>query len=143
MSSSKFTVSLDTNSPGLTVSVIINDHVLYRGDPSGSTVVVDYDINDDDISDHSFIIELANKTEAHCEVNDHGDIVKDTVVTLHSIKFDDVDITEIMRRVSRYRHDFNGTGQTIEEPLTGTMGCNGTVTFDFTSPVYLWILENM
>lgn len=143
MSSSKFTVSLDTNSPGLTVSVIINDHVLYRGDPSGSTVVVDHNINDTDLSEHRLTIQLADKTEAHCEINDHGDIVKDTVVALHSIKFDDVDITDIMRRISRYQHDFNGTGQPIEEPLMGTMGCNGIVTFDFTSPVYLWILENM
>lgn len=143
MSRSAFSVTLGTNGPGLTVSVIINDHVLYRGDPLGSTVTVAHDINDTDLSEHRLVIELADKTEAHCEVNDHGDIVKDTVVALHSIIFDDVDITDIMRRISRYQHDFNGTGQPTEEILTGTMGCNGTVTFDFTSPVYLWILENM
>jgi len=143
MSSSKFTVSLGANGPGLSVSVILDDHVLYRGDPSGSTVTVSHDISDTDISAHCLTIQLTNKTEAHCEVNDRGDIVKDTVVTLHSIMFDDVDITDIMRHISRYQHDFNGTGQFTEQPLTGTMGCNGTVTFDFTSPVYLWILENM
>ena len=143
MSSSVFSVTLGTNGPGLTVCVMLDHHVLYRGDPAGSTVTVCHDINDDDISDHSLIIELANKTEAHCQVNEHGEIMKDTVVSLHSIMFDDVDITSNMRYISRYQHDFNGTGQTIEEPLMGTMGCNGTVTFDFTSPVYLWILENM
>ena len=143
MSSSTFSVTMGTNDPGLTVSVIINNHVLYRGDPMGSIVTVSHDIDDTDLSDHRLVIELTDKTEAHCEVNDNGDIVKDTVVTLHSIMFDDVDITGIMRRVSRYQHDFNGTGQPTEQPLMGTMGCNGTVTFDFTSPVYLWILENM
>ena len=106
-------------------------------------MTVSHDISDTDISKYCLTITLADKTEALCEVNDRGDIVKDTVVTLHSIMFDDVDITDIMRHISRYQHDFNGTGQPTEQPLTGTMGCNGTVTFDFTSPVYLWILENM
>jgi hypothetical protein len=143
MSSSTFSVTLDTNGPGLTVSVIINDHVLYRGDPQGSTVTISHDIQDTGLSEHRLTITLADKTEAHCEVNDRGDIVKDTVCTLHSIMIDDIDVTYIMRHISRYQHDFNGTGQPTEQPLMGTMGCNGTVTFDFTSPVYLWILENM
>jgi hypothetical protein len=143
MSSSAFSVTLGTNGPGLTVSVMLDHHVLYRGDPAGSTVTVCHDIEDTDLSEHRLVIELADKMEAHCEVNEHGDIVKDTVVALHSIIFDDVDITDVMRRISRYQHDFNGTDQPTEQPLMGTMGCNGTVTFDFTSPVYLWILENM
>ena len=42
-----------------------------------------------------------------------------------------------------YTHDFNGTQPEIEDTFFGEMGCNGTVSLRFTTPIYLWLLENM
>jgi len=42
-----------------------------------------------------------------------------------------------------YVHDFNGTGKFVNKQFFGEMGCNGTVELKFSSPFYLWLLENM
>jgi hypothetical protein len=45
---------------------------------------------------------------------------------------------------AEYHHDCNGTAQqVILDKFYREMGCNGTVSLKFTTPVYLWLLENM
>ena len=43
----------------------------------------------------------------------------------------------------RFQHDFNGTQPEIKDTFFGEMGCNGTVSLRFTTPIYLWLLEHM
>jgi hypothetical protein len=42
-----------------------------------------------------------------------------------------------------YEHNANGTGPLVQDKFYGEMGCNGTVTLEFSSPTYLWLLEQM
>jgi hypothetical protein len=42
-----------------------------------------------------------------------------------------------------YTHDFNGTQQEIQDEFYSEMGCNGTVSLKFSTPIYLWLLEHM
>ena len=42
-----------------------------------------------------------------------------------------------------YRHDYNGTTDPFDDEFYGEMGCNGTVSLKFTTPIYLWLLENL
>jgi len=46
-------------------------------------------------------------------------------------------------KLAQYQHDFNGTGNPTIDKFYGEMGCNGTVSLKFTTPIYLWLLENM
>jgi len=59
------------------------------------------------------------------------------------ITFDEIDCTQIVHDHAVYRHNLNGTGPEIDDQFFGDMGCNGTVELKFTTPVYLWLLENM
>jgi len=42
-----------------------------------------------------------------------------------------------------YTHNFNGTQAETTDKFYGEMGCNGTVSLRFTTPIYLWLLETM
>jgi hypothetical protein len=42
-----------------------------------------------------------------------------------------------------YEHDYNGTGTLTQEKFYGQMGCNGTVSLAFCTPIYMWLLEHM
>ena len=42
-----------------------------------------------------------------------------------------------------YTHDFNGTSKATENKFYGELGCNGTVSLKFSTPMYLWLLEHM
>ena len=56
---------------------------------------------------------------------------------------DEIDIGLIVTNKSEYVHDFNGTSEVVTDKFYSNMGCNGTVTLEFTTPFYLWLLENM
>jgi hypothetical protein len=45
--------------------------------------------------------------------------------------------------VAKYQHDFNGTGKLTTQNFYGELGCNGTVSLKFSTPIYIWLLENM
>jgi hypothetical protein len=60
-----------------------------------------------------------------------------------NIQFDGIDCQYLTTTLAQYQHDFNGTGNPTIDKFYGEMGCNGTVSLKFTTPIYLWLLENM
>ena len=56
---------------------------------------------------------------------------------------ENVDLGYTFIENSVYHHDFNGTQDPVEDEFYGDMGCNGTLTFSFQSPVYMWLMMNM
>ena len=126
--------------PALNLRVLHNGTVVHELLSDQEHVKIE--INDDD-AQHELIIELLGKQSSHTQINDQGDIVKDAVVTVSNIVVDDIDISDIFSEKSQYRHNFNGTGDQVTERFYSTLGCNGTVTVNFSTPIYLWLLENM
>jgi hypothetical protein len=59
------------------------------------------------------------------------------------ISLDEIDCIQIVQNLAVYRHNLNGNGPEIEDQFFGDLGCNGSVELKFTTPVYLWLLENM
>ena len=86
---------------------------------------------------------MFGKTPAHTVVDEQGNIVSDAMINISKISVDDIDITQVVHELSVYQHDFNGSQPVIEDKFYGDMGCNGTVRLNFTTPIYLWLLENM
>ena len=99
-----------------------------------------------EISDHDAEHELKfimkNKTPEHTQIDDHGCIVSDVMFNVTNITFDEFLLAQVFVDQSTYTHNFNGTGEETQEKFWGAMGCNGTVSLKFTTPVYLWLLEN-
>jgi hypothetical protein len=105
-------------------------------------VRVEHEFSDAD-GEHSLRIRLKNKLPEHTRVDDQGNILEDSLLSVTEIAFDEIDCTQIVQDQAVYRHNFNSTAPDIEDKFFGDLGCNGTVELKFTIPVYLWLLENM
>jgi hypothetical protein len=100
------------------------------------------DLSDDD-GDHELRFVLKNKLSEHTEVDADNTIVSDARISVSDIEFDGISLTHLVPALAKYQHNFNGTGEPIIDEFYGEMGCNGTVSLKFTTPIYLWLLENM
>lgn len=127
--------------PGLHLRVTMDDTILFDGDPNGDHPLL-LTMTDDD-ADHALVFELSGKTPQHTKIDQDGQILEDLVVKVTDIAFDEIQLGHVLTAKAVYRHDFNGTADPVEEKFYGVMGCNGTVTLPFTTPIYLWLLENM
>jgi len=102
-----------------------------------------HEFPDLDDREHCFEIELHGKTPEHTKVNDQGAIVQDVVAEISDVALDDIQLGHMFSEQASYHHDHNSTTDPVQEQFFGSMGCNGRVKLRFTSPVYLWLLENM
>lgn len=124
----------------LEFSIRLDGKVIYKLDADADHVKFEID---DDQGDHELVFELAGKQPTHTKIDDQGRIIEDAVITVNNIIIDDLDVNSIFSEQSKYQHNFNGTGDQVTERFYDTMGCNGTVTLKFSTPIYLWLLENM
>jgi hypothetical protein len=97
----------------------------------------------DDNADHSIKFVLKNKTDQHTKINESGEIISDACLTVDSPAFDDIELGHMFVEQTVYEHNFNGTQPTTQQGFYGVIGCNGIVTMEFSTPIYLWLLENM
>jgi hypothetical protein len=93
-------------------------------------------------AEHELRFVLKNKTAEHTKIDQDGNIVKDSWLTVSDLSFDEIQLGHIGTELAVYTHDFNGTGNQTQEKFYGTLGCNGSVSLKFTTPIYLWLLEN-
>jgi hypothetical protein len=120
----------------------VDDQVFFEGDPwqADARYVM---IPDDVDGDHALVFELSGKTADHTHLAADGSISQDLTVSIADVAMDGISLGHVCVVNSTYEHDFNGTGPATAEKFYGTMGCNGRVTMKFTTPVYIWLLENM
>ena len=120
----------------------IDDACVFAQDHVTDPTVVEHEISDND-SDHLLRITLKNKLPEHTRIDDQGTILSDALLSVTEISFDEIDCSQIVHDHGVYRHNLNGNGPEILDQFFGDMGCNGTVELKFTTPVYLWLLENL
>ena len=131
----------DTAMP-LGCEIWIDDACVFAQDHVTDPAVVAHEFSDDD-GEHILRITLKNKLPEHTQIDDQGNIVSDALLGVTEISFDEIDCTQIVHDLAVYRHNLNGTAPEIDDKFFGDMGCNGTVELKFSTPVYLWLLENM
>lgn len=131
----------DSNEP-LALIVRLDNNIIFENPQVTGACEISYDINDDE-GEHVLQFELQGKKESHTVVNDAGEIVKDVMLTIRELTIEGVDISRLIDEQAVYTHNFNGTGESVKDRFYGDLGCNGTVEFKFSTPFYLWLLENM
>jgi hypothetical protein len=107
------------------------------------TQSVTVELDDQDDTEHELRLVLKNKTTAHTQVDEHGNIVADARLVITDLAFDEIQLGHMLVEQAVYTHDFNGTGEIIQDEFYGELGCNGTVSLKFATPMYLWLLEHM
>lgn len=102
-----------------------------------------FELDDDNEGEHELRFVMTGKTQEHTLIDETGTIVKDARLIVKDLAFDEIELNQLFVDHAVYRHNFNGTQPETEDKFYGEMGCNGIVSLKFTTPVYLWLLENM
>ena len=131
----------DTECP-IGIEIWLDDAVLLTNNHVQDKVTFVHDISDDD-GEHELRVVLTGKTSDHTKVDEAGNIVKDATLQISNVVIDDLDVNQLFLEKCVYTHDFNGTQPEIADLFYGVAGCNGTISFRFSTPIYLWLLENM
>ena len=129
--------------PDLCFKVTLDDQIIFDTSLSAEPVLVNHDFDDSEESDHLLVFELSGKLPEHTEVNDAGEIVLDRCVIIEDIEFDKISLGHMVTEIAQYHHDTNGSTGPLIDQFFGIMGCNGRVEIRFSTPIYLWLLENM
>jgi len=100
---------------------------------------------------YNLIIDRSNKNKKQTIVED-GKIVKDQLLHIKSVEIDEIDIGSLVYE-GIYKPEYPEpwatqqaeAGNKLPETLKNVtqMGHNGTWTFTFDSPFYMWLLENL
>jgi len=137
-----FRCEISTSDPTVPLSlrVILNGQVILDQQHVKETIPFECWIPDAE-QQHTLIFEMSGKTQEHTVINDAGEIVKDALLVLTNFSIDEISLDNI--KTFKYEHNFNGTGDKTINPFYGNMGCNGQVIVEFSTPIYLWLLENM
>ena len=137
-----FAISPSDATCPLGVEVWIDQQQIFNTDHLADTVNVSHDINEDD-AEHELRVVLKHKKTDHTTIDANGNITKDAVINVGSFEFDEISVGQIVQELTVYTHNFNGSAAEAQDQFFGIMGCNGTLSLKFTTPIYLWLLENM
>ena len=101
----------------------------------------------------SIRIQLKNKTDEDTVRDINGDIIKDMILNVESIEVDEINLRQMLWTHSNYRPNYplsfvseqNKLGIKLEDSVKNcvNLGWNGDWTISFTSPFYIWLLENI
>lgn len=126
----------------LGIEIWLDDQCIFDQPWVRETIEWSYSMLDDD-AEHELRWVLKNKTQDHTKIDLRGNILQDSRLILKDISIIDIPLGYIVTQNSRYRHDHNGTTELADHPFYGEMGCNGSVSLKFSTPIYLWLLEHL
>jgi hypothetical protein len=94
--------------------------------------------------EHIIAVELYQKDKYQTIIEDNK-IIKDQVLNIDTITFDEIDIGHLTHILSNYYPDKNFYGDDIPSLAKNciNLGWNGRWELKFTTPIYIWLLENI
>ena len=126
----------------LNFEVLLDNVCVYQLCPVTQSTPIEIEIPEDP-AQHRLQLRMSGKTRRHTRLDVEGNIVQDACLKIFNMCFDHIDITDLLPQTAVYHHDFNGTSTPTQDRFYELMGCNGSVDIEFSTPIYLWLLENM
>ena len=144
METVKLSFDIDNSSPDcpLGITIYLDDTILLDTSHVNEKIIFSHDLSDNN-GEHKLKIEMSGKTTDHTTIDEAGNIIKDATLQISNVVIDDLDVNQLFLEKCVYTHNFNGTQPEIQDTFYSVAGCNGTIVFEFTTPIYLWLLENM
>jgi hypothetical protein len=137
-----FAISPSDTACPLGVEVWIDQQQIFNTEHLADTIKISHDVDEDD-AEHELRIVLKHKLPGHTTIDADGNITRDAVINISSFEFEEIDVDQIVVDHAVYLHNFNGSAADVQDKFFGSMGCNGTLSLKFSTPIYLWLLENM
>lgn len=138
-----FVVTPTDSSVPLTLTVRINDQISTPPTLIDRETVIRHELDDQEGQTYRICLEMSGKTNEHTRLDQEGNIVSDALLEFKNFELMGVDINDVMCKNAVYHHNHNGNTDTVKQRFLYAMGCNGTVEFEFTTPIYMWLLENL
>ena len=140
----KFKCFVSTTNPDATLAmeVKLNGTVVVVIPHIKQKTEISFDIPDHEAK-HKLELVMSGKTHEHTKIDQDGTIVSDSLLIIDELTIDDISLQAWLPDIMAYSHDFNGTQQPVVQKFFGNMGCNGTLIFEFSTPFYLWLLEQL
>jgi hypothetical protein len=131
-----------TYSVGINTTPMVNSTVEVLSD---EIFYVEFESVLEENTENELFVRLENKS-INDTITDDGVIVKDLLLNIHSIEIDEIDLSTLIWTNSVYQLDrpqkFNNQVVT-ELKNCVNLGWNGAYKLQFTSPFYIWLLENI
>ena len=135
--------------------IMINDKSFFKGEITGTEEkpdIIEFEHALVEGEDSSLSIHRSGKGKYDTVLNEKGDILKDQLLNIKSIEIDEIDIGALVYE-GIYTPDYpepwasqqREAGVVLEKTSKNVtqMGHNGVWTLSFTSPFYMWLLENL
>jgi hypothetical protein len=136
-------ISTSDSSADLGMEIWIDQQQIFDCDHVVAEHKIEYELGENQ-DKHQLRFVLKNKKPQHTVIDENQQIVKDAVIVVDQVEFDEINVDQLLYEHARYEHNLNTNFATsINEKFYGTMGCNGSVIMDFDTPVYVWVLEHM
>jgi len=133
--------SIDDNPINLEIK--LNNNSVYKNNIIKNTHI-QFPILDADNEEQSIEFIVSQKSDIHTTLDSNGEIICSTELIINNIKFDDISIDKIIAaNPLPYIHNSNGNSKEVIDNFYNVAGCNGSIKLTFTTPFYLWLLENM
>ena len=135
--------------------ILINDKSYFKDDITATEdkpQVIEFEHEVEEGVDYELIIKRSGKVNNQTVVNDKGDLLKDQLLNIKSIEIDEIDIGALVYEgiyTPEYPEPWatqqREAGTELKESFKNVtqIGHNGTWRFKFSSPFYMWLLENL
>ena len=135
--------------------ILINDKSHFTGDITGTEHkpdVIEFEHELEEDKEYNLIIKRSGKLLNQTVVNKKGDLLKDQLLHIKGIEIDEIDIGALVYEgvyTPRYPEPWatqqRAAGTELKESFKNvtSIGHDGTWDFKFTSPFYMWLLENL
>ena len=138
-----FAISPSNVEAPLGAEVWLDQQIVFNTESLIAAESIRVDIDDAVEAHHVLKIVLKNKRSEHTVIDADQNIVSDSLLLLSDFELEGINITQLMFDNAEYSHDFNGNGPATTEKSYGAMGCNGSLTLKFSTPLYVWLLDKM
>jgi len=135
--------------------ISIGDTSIVKKDITGTEDkpdVIEFEHEFTEDSKHSLIINRSGKTNNQTVINEKGDIIKDQLLHIKNIEIDEIDLGALVYEgvyTPQYPEPWatqqRESGQDLKDSFKNVtqMGFDGEWKFTFSSPFYMWLLENL
>jgi hypothetical protein len=135
--------------------ILVDDQSHFKGDITGTEEkpnVIEFEQELEEDKEYILTIDRSGKGRNQTVVNDKGDVLKDQMLYIKNIVIDEIDIGSLVYEgvyTPKYPEPWATqqleAGVELRESFKNVtaMGHDGTWKFKFSSPFYMWLLENL
>lgn len=138
-----FAIAPSNTEAPLGAEVWLDQQLIFNTESMTVSESIRCDIDDTIEADHVLKIVLKNKRPDHTVLDEDQNIVSDSLLLLSNFELEGIAIDQLVFEHAEYCHDFNGHGPATTEKIYGALGCNGTMSLKFSTPLYVWLLDKM